>query len=124
MSLVKAACMTAFSWLLADEDSSSRAVESGRHGLRTKLLDGTERETHETARRLTTLSILVESHASFTSEKVSSETVSSERHRRTRTEPGHFHKQPFSCEKVSSEPRKPELVPARVLSVVEIYCAR
>ena len=60
MSLVKAACMTAFSWLLADEDSSSRAVESGRHGLRTKLLDGTERETHETARRLTTLSIVVE----------------------------------------------------------------
>ena len=52
MSLVKAACTTAFSSLLADEDSSSRAVESGRNKLRTKLLDGTERETHETARRV------------------------------------------------------------------------
>jgi len=52
MSLVKAACTTAFPSLLADEDSSSRAVESGRNKLRTKLLDGTERETHETARRV------------------------------------------------------------------------
>jgi 2-phosphoglycerate kinase len=55
--------------LLADEDSSSRAVESGRNKLRTKLLDGTERETHETARRVKEIPSIavVRSHASIAS---------------------------------------------------------